>query len=649
MMKDFDQELRKLREITNKLTENGYLIDRAAQWEFAFDAVPDLVVIVNPQFIIKFVNKAFAKRLKTDKAKLVDEKSFSVVCDISDSGGNVCLAFNDSFGLIERSELHIGSLGGWFDFTRTPIIDEDGDLLGFVCILRDITEKIKTREALKVSENKYTELYNNSPDMHGSVDAKTALVKQCNDTLLRTLGYTREEVIGEEIFNLYHENCMEEVHEAFQTFVKFGDLDDIELQLKKKDGSSIDVSLNVSAIRDKDGNIKYSSSTWRDITEKKQLQKRYEEIFENTKNCVAVYRPVDGDQDFEIVDFNKTAEMQESVKREDIIGKKITDIFPDVEEFGLLDVFRRVHATGKPETHPLTFYDDGRTSGWKENYVYKLPENGGLIVTVYEDVTERIRANHAINKSAEMYRSLFENTGTATFVVEEDMTITQANTKSVELSGYLKEEIEGKMKTTDFVPVEGLEKIKEYHVGRREMDNDIPSEYEFEIINKNGEIKNVFIQAGLIPETKQSIASIIDITDRKLTEEALRVSEEKYRNVYKTAPLAFVVWDLKAHVVDWNIQAEELFGWSREEIIGNNFFNFIVPKKDRPHVKNIVDDLLKGTLANHSINDNVTKSGEIISCEWINSVLHDDEGNIIGAMSLGLDLSVDRVDRICKR
>jgi two-component system cell cycle sensor histidine kinase/response regulator CckA len=126
---------------------------------------------------------------------------------------------------------------------------------------------------------------------------------------------------------------------------------------------------------------------------------------------------------------------------------------------------------------------------------------------------------------------------------------------------------------------------------------------------------------------------------RKQAEKTLRESEERFRNVYDTAPLAFVVWDLDTHVTDWNKKAEELFGWAKEEIIGNNFFDFLIPEKDRPQVVDVVNSLLNGELKNQSINDNLTKSGEIITCEWNNSPLHDNDGNIIGAISLGLDIT----------
>ncbi len=126
---------------------------------------------------------------------------------------------------------------------------------------------------------------------------------------------------------------------------------------------------------------------------------------------------------------------------------------------------------------------------------------------------------------------------------------------------------------------------------------------------------------------------------RKQAEKALRESEERFRNVYETAPLAFVVWDLDTHVTDWNKKAEKLFGWTKEEVIGNNFFDFLIPEKDRPRIVDVVNSLLNGELKSHSINDNLTKGGEIITCEWNNSLLHDNDGNIIGAISLGLDIT----------
>jgi PAS domain S-box-containing protein len=127
--------------------------------------------------------------------------------------------------------------------------------------------------------------------------------------------------------------------------------------------------------------------------------------------------------------------------------------------------------------------------------------------------------------------------------------------------------------------------------------------------------------------------------ERKQTEEALHESEELFRNVYDTAPLAFVLWDLDTCVTDWNKKAEEVFGWSKEEALGHNFFGFLIPDKDRPQVQNVVDRLLKGELPSHSINDNLTRDGQIITCEWNNSPLHDDDGNIVGAISLALDIT----------
>ena len=115
--------------------------------------------------------------------------------------------------------------------------------------------------------------------------------------------------------------------------------------------------------------------------------------------------------------------------------------------------------------------------------------------------------------------------------------------------------------------------------------------------------------------------------------------EELLRNVYNTAPLAFVVWDLDTRITDWNEKAHEVFGWTKEEALGRSFFDFLIPDKERPRVASVVKSLVQGELPNHSINNNLTKDGRVITCEWNNSPLHDKAGNVIGAVSLALDIT----------
>jgi len=167
---------------------------------------------------------------------------------------------------------------------------------------------------------------------------------------------------------------------------------------------------------------------------------------------------------------------------------------------------------------------------------------------------------------------------------------------------------------------------------------------EIRLINHKGQKFWYSVVISKIAYRKKTALQYVmhEITEHKQFEEALRLSEEKYRNVYDTAPLAFVVWDRDCRVLEWNRRAEKLFGWNRDEILGENFFDFIVPDRARPRVEAVVRSLLDGELPSRSINENITRSGRIILCEWNNTILYDTTGKIIGALSLGLDITERR-------
>jgi chemotaxis protein methyltransferase CheR len=126
---------------------------------------------------------------------------------------------------------------------------------------------------------------------------------------------------------------------------------------------------------------------------------------------------------------------------------------------------------------------------------------------------------------------------------------------------------------------------------------------------------------------------------KKLAVNHLRKSEKRYHTVYTIAPLAFVTWDLECKVTDWNDQAEALFGWSRDEVLGRSFFDFLVPDSEQTKVEEVVKQLLAGKLPSYGVNQNLTKSGAIVLCEWNNAMLYDAEGNVAEVISLALDIT----------
>ena len=130
-----------------------------------------------------------------------------------------------------------------------------------------------------------------------------------------------------------------------------------------------------------------------------ESERRFRELFENSSSGVAVFESVEDGQDFVFVDVNKAVETIEGVKRSELIGRKVTEAFPGVVELGLLEVLRGVWQTGQSARHPTNYYSDGRSEGWRENSVYKLPS--GEIVAVYDDLTA--------SKQAETERKIMED------------------------------------------------------------------------------------------------------------------------------------------------------------------------------------------------------------------------------------------------
>ena len=286
------------------------------------------------------------------------------------------------------------------------------------------------------------------------------------------------------------------------------------------------------------------------------------------------------------------------------------------------------------------------------NHVILIPGTSKSVISLV-DITDRKRAEDALIESENLYRAIFENTGNATILVEEDSTISLANTQWVTLSGYSRDELEGKMKWTGFVMPEDLPRMVEYHRKRRENPESVPWMYEFHFRCRNGEIRDMEVHVVMIPGTRRSVASLLDITERKKAENALRESERRLADIIDFLPDSTFAIDRNGRVTAWNRAMEIMTGVSKQEMTGRGDYEYAIPfyGKRRPILIDLAFEKEEVIAEKY---DFVRREGGLLVAEvfapdvynsrgaylWgIVAVLHDSSGNIAGAIESIRDIS----------
>lgn len=287
--------------------------------------------------------------------------------------------------------------GKWYFMRILPYQIGPDSYSGTVLSFMDITELKKSRDAL---EKKNREL----------LDAQ-ALSRIGNWELDLT---TNTLIWSQTIFDIFEVDAeaFEATYEAFLERVHPDDRQRLD-QLYRWSVENREPYNTTHRLLFDDGRIKYvheicrteydengkplrSIGVVQEVTRQKLLEDRlqasedrYRSLFDTIHCGVAVYKAVDNGSDFEFVDVNKAAERIENVSRKDLLGKRISEAFPGVGHFGLLETLKRVWQSGRSETHPAAFYQDDRISGWRENQVYRLPN--GDVVAVYDEMRAESR------------------------------------------------------------------------------------------------------------------------------------------------------------------------------------------------------------------------------------------------------------------
>ncbi|MBA4417904.1 MAG: hypothetical protein C0392_08345 [Syntrophus sp. (in: bacteria)] len=194
---------------------------------------------------------------------------------------------------------------------------------------------------------------------------------------------------------------------------------------------------------------------------------------------------------------------------------------------------------------------------------------------IIRDISAQKEMEEAIKESEKMYKSIFETTGSATIIIEDNSIITMANKEFETLSGYERGDIEGKKSFSEFVDKEDIQKLSDYHKIRKITEDAAPRNYEFRFIDRNMNMKNIYMTIAMIPGTKKSIGSLLDITEQKHFQENLSRSFRTMRDIIENAPIGIYIVNRKGDVDFVNPEMLQISGATLEQFMSLNVFRLL--------------------------------------------------------------------------
>jgi len=270
--------------------------------------------------------------------------------------------------------------------------------------------------------------------------------------------------------------------------------------------------------------------------------------------------------------------------------------------------------------------------------------------STYEELAQRIQAlernesknaEKALQVSEKRFRTIFEQAAVGVAqIISKTGEFIRINQRYADIVGYTVEEMEQLTFQKISHPDDLLKDLDNMQLL---LDGEI-REFSMEkrYYHKNGSIVWVNLTASPMweigEEPNYHVAVVEDITYRKRAEGELILSEQKLALHFLQTPLGVIEWDLDFKVRAWNPAAEKIFGYTEGEILGKHA-SVIVPKKYKDHVDNIWAALLHQKGGTRSTNENITKKGKTVFCQWFNTPIIDESGKTIAVFSLIQDIT----------
>ncbi|MFP4364713.1 MAG: PAS domain S-box protein [Spirochaetia bacterium] len=377
---------------------------------------------------------------------------------------------------------------------------------------------------------------------------------------------------------------------------------------------------------------------------------KFRYMFNHSKSGIAVLEPIEDGEDFLIKNLNKAAEAMDNVKKSAVIGKRITEAYPNVKDFGIFSVLQDVWKTGEAQENSKAFYQDKERQGWRTSFVYKLPSNA--IVSVYNDETETQTLQRRVVREEKLFSGIIENANDGIVLTDEEGKILVWNPAQESITGKHSDEVIGKYLDeiqTQLAPPERKNKrtVSSYKEMMRNFFRTGNAPWlNKPLVNKiqreDGSIR--FVESIIFTigtEKSFRTCSIMrDITEREHQAEMLRQNEEKYRQLVENLEEGIGIVNNNEEILFVNPAFSRICGYAKEDLIGKKITEFIT-EDNQDKIKKETETRKQGKSSTYET-EIIRKDGENRFLRVHAAPYRSDKAKIEGTLGLVQDVTEQR-------
>lgn len=467
----------------------------------------------------------------------------------------------------------------WFEAYPSPLRNEEGEIIGGINMLVDVSERKRADKQLRRNERELADFFENATiGLHWVGPDGTVL--RANHAELDLLGYTREEYVGRHIADFYPNQ--DEIDDILRRLRAGEELHDYEARMRCKDGSIRHVLISTNVLWE-EGEFSHTRCFTRDITERKQAEKnlqsseeRFRTMMEQSPLSMQIF-----DAEGRTVAVNSAWERLWNAPREELVDYNILKD-EQLKAAGLISYIQKAF-DGEVVRLPETYYnpaeiDKPGRGRWIEGYIYPLTSRDGEtfeVALVHHDITERKEAEQALRKSEERLRFALEagEIGIWDWDIDSD-TVTWSESLET-IHGMNRGEFDGRFESL-INAIHPDDRDRVLAMIHQTLEEEAPYNIEYRRVRRDGEV--IWLESkGQVVRDEDGRAvrmsgTCLDITRRKRMVQAMQKSERWFRQLLEKLPAAAYTCDSKGLITYFNQQAAEV--WGREPELNNSIDRF---------------------------------------------------------------------------